>query len=112
MTTRGTHNLRGGSGDDTTAVMSRELKPELMSLSRGEKLGPSEILAPIEAGGMGEMYRAHDPRLAAQIARRPIPVHGAGEGRSDGRHQRRAQLKPKPDRPWPYAACGCAHGSI
>jgi hypothetical protein len=33
-----------------------------------DKLGPSEILAPIGAGGMGEVYRARDPRLARAVA--------------------------------------------
>src|SRR5215469_947298 len=39
-----------------------------MALSAGEKLGPYEILAPIGAGGMGEVYRAHDPRTGRDVA--------------------------------------------
>jgi serine/threonine protein kinase len=39
-----------------------------MPLSASDKLGPYEILAPIGAGGMGEVYRAHDPRLRRGIA--------------------------------------------
>src|ERR1700686_2285759 len=39
-----------------------------MSLSAGDHLGPYEILAPIGAGGMGEVYRAHDPRLNRDVA--------------------------------------------
>ncbi len=39
-----------------------------MTLSVGTKLGPYEILAPIGAGGMGEVYRARDPRVGRDIA--------------------------------------------
>src|ERR1700689_4490634 len=39
-----------------------------MRLSPGDKLGPYEILASIGAGGMGEVYRAHDPRLRRDVA--------------------------------------------
>src|SRR5271169_1596029 len=39
-----------------------------MSLDPGSKLGPYEILALIGAGGMGEVYRAHDPRLNRDVA--------------------------------------------
>ena len=39
-----------------------------MPLSVGDKLGPYEILAPIGAGGMGEVYRARDARLSRDVA--------------------------------------------
>jgi len=39
-----------------------------MPLSAGTKLGPYEILARIGAGGMGEVYRAHDPRMGRNVA--------------------------------------------
>ena len=39
-----------------------------MSLSAGTRLGPHEILAPLGAGGMGEVYRARDPRMGRDVA--------------------------------------------
>jgi len=39
-----------------------------MPLSAGDKLGPYEILGPIGAGGMGEVYKAHDARLERIVA--------------------------------------------
>src|SRR5262245_12553295 len=39
-----------------------------MTLATGTKLGPYEILSPIGAGGMGEVYRALDPRMGREVA--------------------------------------------
>ena len=39
-----------------------------MTLAAGARLGPYEILSAIGAGGMGEVYRAKDPRLARKVA--------------------------------------------
>ncbi len=39
-----------------------------MILAPGTKLGPYEILAPIGAGGMGEVYQARDPRVGRDVA--------------------------------------------
>jgi len=44
-----------------------------MPLSPGQKLGPYEIESPLGAGGMGEVYRAHDARLARAVAIKVLP---------------------------------------
>src|ERR1700682_4284229 len=44
-----------------------------MVIAPGTRLGPYEILAPIGAGGMGEVYRAKDPRLGRDVAIKVLP---------------------------------------
>ncbi|MGO9646435.1 MAG: protein kinase domain-containing protein [Terriglobales bacterium] len=44
-----------------------------MALTAGTKLGPYEIVSPLGAGGMGEVYRSRDPRLKREVAIKVLP---------------------------------------
>ena len=46
-----------------------------MGLTSGTKLGPYEIVSPLGAGGMGEVYRARDTRLDRTVAIKILPDH-------------------------------------
>src|SRR3954467_12351581 len=62
-----------------------------MSLASGTKLGPYEIIAPIGAGGMGEVYRAKDTRLNRDVAIKVLPSSFANDPDRRARFEREAQ---------------------
>jgi len=62
-----------------------------MSLTPGKKLGPYEILAPLGAGGMGEVYKAKDTRLDRTVAIKVLPSHLSDNARLKERFEREAR---------------------
>ena len=62
-----------------------------MSLAARTRLGAYEIVAPLGAGGMGEVYRAHDPRLGRDIAIKVLPADVASSRDRLARFEREAR---------------------
>ena len=62
-----------------------------MTLASGTKLGPYEILAPLGAGGMGEVYRARDSKLDREVALKVLPEKLTQDGAALSRFEREAK---------------------
>src|SRR5512136_2590260 len=62
-----------------------------MTLAAGTRLGPYQILAPLGAGGMGEVYRARDTRLGRDVAIKVLSPHLAATPESRARFEREAR---------------------
>ena len=62
-----------------------------MSLAPGTKLGPYEIIAPLGAGGMGEVYRARDTRLDRDVAVKVLPAALINDAAALARFEREAK---------------------
>ncbi|MBC8646334.1 MAG: serine/threonine protein kinase, partial [Thermoanaerobaculia bacterium] len=62
-----------------------------MPLTLGSRLGPYEVLAPLGAGGMGEVYRARDTRLDRTVAVKVLPTHLSASPEVRQRFEREAK---------------------
>ncbi len=62
-----------------------------MTLTAGSRLGPYEILSPLGAGGMGEVYRARDAKLGRDVAIKVLPEKLAGDPSALERFEREAK---------------------
>ena len=62
-----------------------------MALAAGTKLGPYEVIGPLGAGGMGEVYRARDTRLERTVAVKVLPTHLSSDPELKQRLEREAK---------------------
>src|SRR3974377_2372473 len=70
-----------------------------MALASGTHVGPYEILSAIGAGGMGEVYRARDPKLGRDVAIKVLPETFARDADRMARFQREAKVLASLDHP-------------
>ena len=83
-----------------------------MALAPGSRLGPYEILAPLGAGGMGEVYRARDPRLNREVALKVLPARLAQDAEAMARFRREAQILAALNHPHIAAVYGFEDGAL
>src|SRR6478752_7319735 len=70
-----------------------------MALTAGSRLGPYEILSPLGAGGMGEVYKARDTRIDRTVAIKVLPETLAGDSQFRDRFDREARAISQLDHP-------------
>src|SRR6266542_4719238 len=69
-----------------------DVESRLKSMNTGTRLGPYEILSPLGAGGMGEVYRARDGKLGREVAIKVLPAAFAADAERLARFRREAKV--------------------
>jgi serine/threonine protein kinase len=80
-----------------------------MPLAPGTRLGPYEVVAPLGAGGMGEVYRAHDSSLKRDVALKVLPDAFAADPERLAWFEREAHVLAALNHPYIAAIHGLAH---
>src|SRR5258706_962743 len=84
-------------GGSSVVAYSRQRIPNMLEI--GSRLGPYEILSPLGKGGMGEVYRARDPRLGREVAIKVLPDAFAKDAERLARFDREARVLPSLNHP-------------
>src|SRR5712671_4598424 len=79
------------SGVIPSGLLSGPYNPRQLALQPGARLGPYEVLSALGAGGMGEVYRAHDTKLNRDVALKILPDAFASDPDRLARFTREAQ---------------------
>src|SRR5450432_442913 len=83
-----------------------------MPLSPGDKLGPYEIVPPLGAGGMGEVYRARDSKLNREVAIKVLPSALSDDAQYMARFEREAQMLAAQNHPNIATVYGIEQGAL
>jgi serine/threonine protein kinase/tetratricopeptide (TPR) repeat protein len=85
------HDRSEGFLESPAPGMAGELFEGRMSSRIGQQIGRYRIVGAVGAGGMGEVYRAEDPRLDREVAIKILPAHLAGDAGALARFKREAK---------------------
>ena len=67
------------------------MTPRMATLSSGTRFGPYEVVSLLGEGGMGQVYRARDPRLGREIAIKVLPQESSSNADALARFEREAR---------------------
>src|SRR6185436_798889 len=84
--------VRGRAAGARSAEISRRHRLAETRMKTGDSIGPYTIVAPLGAGGMGEVYRARDSKLKREVAIKVLPADVASDRERLARFQREAEV--------------------